>query len=168
MTQPENALKARPSHLAKVDTALTGLSEGLAFEDCKGRVLRLMQTLVGTKHLLFKRSEVNVTVTTSPSGTWLERRWTTMIRRFNKTENHFNVKSLSVAQLIDWSIIDFKIELFCLVTLGNVSFPLNLQIGFNIWWSMELLKMFNVINFKINQLMSNKNSNQLYMSAHWY
>ena len=36
VTQPGNAPKARPSQ---------GLSEGLAFEDCKGRVLRRMQTL---------------------------------------------------------------------------------------------------------------------------
>ena len=45
MTQTGNALKARPSHLAKVEAAFEGLSGELTFEDHKGRVLQRMQTL---------------------------------------------------------------------------------------------------------------------------
>ena len=33
------------SHLTAVDAVFEGLSEGLTFEDCKGRVLQWMQTL---------------------------------------------------------------------------------------------------------------------------
>ena len=44
MTQPGNAPKARPSHLTTADE-VNKISEGLAFEDRKGRVLRRMQTL---------------------------------------------------------------------------------------------------------------------------
>ena len=43
--QPGNAPKARPSHLTTVDGAFEGLSEGLTFEDHKGRVLQRMQPL---------------------------------------------------------------------------------------------------------------------------
>ena len=42
--QPENAPKAKLSHLTMVDIAFEGLSEGLALKDHKGRVLRRMQT----------------------------------------------------------------------------------------------------------------------------
>ena len=42
--QPGNAPKARPSHLTTADV-VNKVSEGLAFKDCKGRVLQRTQTL---------------------------------------------------------------------------------------------------------------------------
>ena len=52
MLTQHNVPKARPSHLATVDTAFKGLSKGLAFEDHKGRVLRRMQPLNWDKDIV--------------------------------------------------------------------------------------------------------------------
>ena len=52
--QPGNAPKARPSHLTTADV-VNKVSEGLAFKDCKGRVLQRTQTLNWDTASLFLR-----------------------------------------------------------------------------------------------------------------